>query len=46
MVGVKNLDPSTEPELPIKVDHPDKPGRTRHHPAVILDLDYWEIVPA
>lgn len=43
-VALKNHDPSAE-ELPLKIDDPRKPGKKRHHPNVVLDLDYWELVP-
>lgn len=44
-VAVKNLDPSRE-EIPLMVDNPKKPGRQKHHPNVVLDLDYWELMRA
>lgn len=42
LVGVKNSDPWTE-EQPLKVE--DERGRERHHPNVVLDLDYTVLVP-
>ena len=48
MIIMKNEDPTqlADPEnFSIMVDHPKKPGRKRHHPSVVLDLDYWDMVP-
>lgn len=45
MVVLKNLDPASfeNPEA-FQIEAPDAKGRMRHHEAVILDLDYWELV--
>jgi 2-methylfumaryl-CoA hydratase len=42
-VAVKNHDPAAEP-IPLRVEDPKRPGKTAYHPAVVLDLDYWELV--
>lgn len=42
-VATKNADPAKE-EIPLRVDDPRKPGRTKYHSSVVLDLDYWELV--
>jgi 2-methylfumaryl-CoA hydratase len=41
LVGVKNLDLKAEP-FPLKVE---KDGKSSYHPNVVLDLDYWVLVP-
>jgi 2-methylfumaryl-CoA hydratase len=41
LVGVKNADPSKE-NVPLKVE---KEGRQSYHPNVVLDLDYWALIP-
>jgi 2-methylfumaryl-CoA hydratase len=41
LVGVKNLDLKAEP-FPLKVE---KEGKSVYHPNVVLDLDYWVLVP-
>lgn len=41
LVGVKNLDLKAEP-FPLKVE---KDGKSAYHPNVVLDLDYWALVP-
>jgi len=41
LVGVKNHDPAKEP-FPAKVE---KDGKKRYDPRVVLDLDYWLLVP-
>jgi len=41
LVGVKNLDLKAEP-FPLKVE---KEGKQVYHPNVVLDLDYWVLVP-
>lgn len=41
LVGVKNLDLKAEP-FPLKVE---KEGKSSYHPNVVLDLDYWVLVP-
>jgi len=30
---------------PIQIAHPEKPGKTRHQPNVVLDFDFWELIP-
>jgi 2-methylfumaryl-CoA hydratase len=46
LVVVKNEDPSAKgDDFLIQEPHPDKPGRKRHHQNVVLDLDFWELVP-
>jgi 2-methylfumaryl-CoA hydratase len=48
MICVKNEDPhkTDAPDgYPIKVDDPKRAGKTRYNPNVVLDLDYWELVP-
>jgi 2-methylfumaryl-CoA hydratase len=41
LVGVKNLDLKAEP-FPLKIE---KDGKSSYHPNVVLDLDYWVLVP-
>lgn len=41
--AVKNHDPAADP-IPLKIEDPKAPGKTTHHPNVVLDLDYWELV--
>jgi 2-methylfumaryl-CoA hydratase len=41
LVGVKNLDLKADP-FPLKVE---KDGKKAYHPNVVLDLDYWVLVP-
>jgi 2-methylfumaryl-CoA hydratase len=41
LVGMKNLDLKAEP-FPLKVE---KEGKSVYHPNVVLDLDYWALVP-
>lgn len=46
MVVVKDENPAQhDGEWPVMVEDSAKPGRNRHNPAVVLDLDYWEWVP-
>jgi 2-methylfumaryl-CoA hydratase len=48
LVCTKNLSPS-EAEAPegfsVMVDDDKRPGKKRYHPNVVLDLDFWELVP-
>jgi 2-methylfumaryl-CoA hydratase len=41
LVGVKNLDLKAEP-FPLRVE---KDGKSAYHPNVVLDLDYWALIP-
>lgn len=41
LVAVKNGDPTRE-EIPLKVE---KDGKQGYHPQVVLDLDYWVLMP-
>ena len=41
LCAVKNLDPSKE-QVPLKVE---KDGASSYHPNVVLDLDYWLLMP-
>jgi 2-methylfumaryl-CoA hydratase len=41
LVCVKNLDLKAEP-FPLKVE---KDGKSAYHPNVVLDLDYWALIP-
>lgn len=41
LVGVKNADPVKE-NIPLKVE---KDGKESYHPSVVLDLDYWLLMP-
>jgi 2-methylfumaryl-CoA hydratase len=41
LVAYKNLDAKAEP-FPLKVE---KDGKSVYHPNVVLDLDYWVLVP-
>ncbi|HAA56495.1 MAG TPA: hypothetical protein DCE42_17145 [Myxococcales bacterium] len=47
LVCVKNEDPTKwdDPMRAIQEEHPKKPGRMRHLPSVILDLDIWDLIP-
>jgi len=38
---VKNLDLKAEP-FPLRVE---KDGKSAYHPNVVLDLDYWALIP-
>lgn len=45
MIVLKNLDPAGfERAEDFAIQSADDKGRLRHNPAVILDLDYWELV--
>jgi 2-methylfumaryl-CoA hydratase len=41
LVGQKNLNPREEP-IPLKIE---KDGKKVYHPNVVLDLDYWLLMP-
>jgi 2-methylfumaryl-CoA hydratase len=41
LVGLKNHDMKAEP-FPLKVE---KDGKSGYHPNVVLDLDYWVLIP-
>jgi 2-methylfumaryl-CoA hydratase len=43
LVAVKNVDPTRE-DIPLRV-RDEKTGREAYHPAVVLDLDYWLLMP-
>ncbi|MCB9519553.1 MAG: MaoC family dehydratase N-terminal domain-containing protein [Myxococcales bacterium] len=43
MVVVKNQDP-TRDEFSPDVPDPKRPDRTKLHPSVVLDLDYWDLL--
>ncbi|MCB9642629.1 MAG: hypothetical protein H6728_06095 [Myxococcales bacterium] len=49
MVVTKDLDAAALAEqgetFSIMQEHPKKPGKKQHHPQVVLDLDYWEVLP-
>ena len=45
LVCVKNTNPHAVADFAIKVDDPRRPGRQAYNPAVILDLDFWELMP-
>jgi 2-methylfumaryl-CoA hydratase len=45
LVGVKNESPAQSDGFPIQLDDPERPGKKRYHPSVVLDLDFWELVP-
>jgi 2-methylfumaryl-CoA hydratase len=46
LIAVKNEKPSeTDGGFVIASDDPQRPGRRRYHPNVVLDLDFWEVVP-
>lgn len=46
LVCVKNEDPGSAPvAFETHVIEPQNPGKRAWHSAVVLDLDYWEIVP-
>jgi 2-methylfumaryl-CoA hydratase len=42
LVAVKNLDPLKE-DVPLRIT--DARGRETYHPNVVLDLDYWALMP-
>lgn len=44
LVCTKNLEPWADEAFEPMVEHPKKPGKQKHHPNVVLDLDYWEVV--
>jgi 2-methylfumaryl-CoA hydratase len=45
LVGIKNLDPASDPAgFPLRVDDPKGPGKKVPNPALVLDLDFWELV--
>jgi 2-methylfumaryl-CoA hydratase len=41
LTAIKNIDPTKE-EVPLKVS---KDGGESYHPSVVLDLDYWVLMP-
>ena len=41
LVGVKNIDPAAQ-NVPLKSE---QEGKLRYHPNVVLDLDYWVLMP-
>lgn len=43
LVGVKDGNPADEPGFERRVT--DEKGRERYNPRVVLDLDYWELMP-
>jgi 2-methylfumaryl-CoA hydratase len=43
LVGVKDGNPADEPDFERRVT--DEKGRERYNPRVVLDLDYWELMP-
>lgn len=43
LVAVKNADPRAQ-EIELRSPDPET-GRERYHPAVVLDLDYWLLMP-
>lgn len=46
LVVVKNQNPAASDEtFELMVENPARPGRQRHNPAVVLDLDFWEWLP-
>jgi len=49
MIVVKNLDPAefsaSGQTFPITQEDPHKPGKTQYPSHIVLDLDYWEILP-
>ena len=48
MVCVKNVDPAGRDDAeswPVQIPHPKKPGALVYNENVILDLDYWELMP-
>jgi 2-methylfumaryl-CoA hydratase len=46
MVCLKNRNPAkSEEELDPQQEDPSRPGKKRYHKDVVLDLDYWELMP-
>lgn len=45
LIGVKNIAPGREPEFAIKAPNPKRPGDVVYRPEVVLDIDYWELMP-
>jgi 2-methylfumaryl-CoA hydratase len=45
LIATRNLSPGLVAEFTPDVEDPKKPGRTKLHNSVVLDLDYWEVVP-
>lgn len=43
LVGVKDGNPADEPDFQRRVK--DAKGKERYNPRVVLDLDYWELMP-
>ena len=43
LVAVKDGNPADEEEFQRRVN--DERGRERYNPRVLLDLDYWELMP-
>lgn len=46
LVVTKNLRPWEDEGFTVMVDDPRGLGRRRRHPSVVLDLDYWDALPA
>lgn len=44
LVAVKNRNPAAEERFEAQTDHPTRAGVRVYDPAVVLDLDYWEVV--
>lgn len=45
LVAVKNLNPAGDAAFAHQVPDGERPGKTKYHPQVVLDLDLWELVP-
>lgn len=46
LIVTGDLEPSSVAGFSPRVDDPDRPGRKKYRPEVVLDLDYWEFVRA
>ncbi|MBM4265274.1 MAG: hypothetical protein FJ144_01455 [Deltaproteobacteria bacterium] len=43
MVAVSEANPADEPDFPLRLK--DDKGRERYNPRVLLDMDFWELMP-
>ena len=43
LVAVSEANPADEPDFPLRLK--DDKGRERYNPRVLLDMDFWELMP-
>jgi 2-methylfumaryl-CoA hydratase len=43
LVCVKNAAP--DESTPVMIEDPKRPGKQQHNPSVVLDFDFWELMP-